>query len=112
MMKSDVLDTLFAARRKVSTLIIALAPRNDAERASLSALLRDRDRLTAAINQVIDQQFTASWSRLDAAASELAGAGQKLEAVEGKVEKIESVLGLVDEVLGAAAKVVGVVAGG
>ena len=110
-MKSDVLDSLFAARRKVSRLIIALSPKDDRERASLDDLLRDRDRLTAAINQVIDQQFTASWSKLDGAASELSIATLKLEAVEAKVDRLESALKIVDEVLAAAAKVVGLIAG-
>lgn len=115
-MKTDVLDALFDARDKVSDLIVHVTPSADPERraqdkSQLDALLRRRDRISGAINSVIEATFHRAGADLDAAIEDLHRQTAQLNKLAETIAGVVSAIGAIDALLGLIAQIVVMAAG-
>lgn len=96
-MKSEVLDVLFGARDSISEILIATIPSTPQELAAVRQLFARRDKLTGAINQVIEAAFKpVDISRDLDAIQEIS---TKLEHVARNINGVRDAIGIVDQVV-------------
>ncbi|MFT3766022.1 MAG: hypothetical protein QM820_10970 [Minicystis sp.] len=112
MFKTETLDELFGARDSITDQIIALTPRNDGDQAKLAELMKQRDRLTAKINEVIEAPFTNSKddAPLRTAVSRLEEAAKQLKALKKTMDDIAQVIDIADQVVKLAASIIALAA--
>ena len=106
MTKDSLLETLYAARRQLTLLIVRTAPLPN-EEASLEDLLEARDRLVWTINRINLSELTASLAQSTDACDEIEAAVEKLKALTATVSNIDKALGITATVLNAASAVLG-----
>jgi len=106
MLKTEILDELFGARDIIADQIIALTPRDEAERAKLGELMKLRDRLSAKINEAIAAPFLKDTSELEAAAKRLENTTRELKALKQTMEGIQLTLDIADQVIKLAASII------
>lgn len=103
MLKAEVLDELFGARDSVTDQVIALTPRDESEKAKLMELMKQRDRLTAKINEVIAAPFTKEGDlaspEVEAAVKNLENATGQLKALKKTMEGVQAVIDGVNQVI-------------
>ena len=99
MMRTDVLQNLFAQRDAIASMIINIKPRNDSERKRLQALMQRRDRITGAINQVIAAQFNEAAKGLADAVSALEKKTEALNSLGKTIDDVNTWIKTVDEII-------------
>jgi hypothetical protein len=110
-MKAQVLDDLFAARDAVSTTIINLTPQgNPAAQKQMQSLMRCRDKLTGAINQVIATMFNDVAPGLDQAETKLQTQTDALAQLQSTFDQINAVAAAVDGIIQTVGSIVKIVA--
>lgn len=105
-MQQEILDTLFDDREKLSNLIIQLAPTTPEQVKQLQALMQRRDRLSMAIQDVINQDITNSTAGITNACKQLDEASTELTKLAGTFADVASAITLVDQVVNVVAAVV------
>ena len=114
MLKTETLDELFGARDSITDQIIALTPRDDGERAKLGELMKQRDRLTAKINEAIAAPFTNDKGELgtplEGAVKRLEETTKQLEALKKTLEDVQLAIDTADQVVKLAASIIALAA--
>jgi len=114
MLKTETLDELFGARDSITDQIIALTPRDEGERAKLGDLMKQRDRLTAKINEAIEAPFTNDRGELgtplEDAVKRLEDATKQLKALKKTMDEIQSAIDLADQIVKLAASIIALAA--
>jgi hypothetical protein len=109
-MKTDVLDTLFKARDAVSDMIISLTPVDAGQKKLLEKLMQRRDQLTAAIQNVINAEFTKSTAALTQEITKLEGVTEQLRGLASSIDKVTTAIGFIDQVLQLVASIIALAA--
>ena len=99
MMRSDVLQNLFAQRDLISDMIIDLKPKKPSERDQLQALMQRRDRITGAINQVIAANFNEAANGLADKISALEKKTDQLSKLGKTIDNVKTWIKVVDEII-------------
>ncbi len=112
--RDEVLENLYAARDRLSDLIVAWSPDPAADVSTrkkqaedLRALLDQRDQVSGKINEIVAAAFKDVASpELVAAAKELESRTATLQTFGKTVADVKGVIKIADQVLAAAAKVI------
>jgi hypothetical protein len=111
-MQTETLDTLFGARDKLTDMIINLSPPQDnpAARANaqaqLESLVTARDRVSAAINQVITTKFNDLATGLAGAIADLKATTKTLTDLSTTLANVNTAIQLVDQIVEAVGKII------
>jgi hypothetical protein len=110
MLKTETLDELFGARDSISDQLIALTPRDDFERARLVDLMKQRDRVTAKINETIAAPFSNDkgelGTKLAAAVKQLEETSKKLKELKKTMDEVQFLIECADQVVKLAATII------
>lgn len=112
--RDEVLDNLYAARDRLSDLIVAWSPDPAADASTrkkqaedLRALLDQREQVSGKINEIVAAAFKDVASpELVAAAKELESLTATLQTFGKTVADVKGVIKIADQVLAAGAKVI------
>jgi hypothetical protein len=114
MLKTETIDNLLGARDIITDQIIALTPHNDAERDRLVDLMKQRDRLTAKINEAIAAPFTNDKGelgpQLEAAVNRLEETIKRLAGLKRTMDDLQLALDAADQIVKLAASIIALAA--
>lgn len=105
-MKVETLDELLKTRSHLNEIIISKVPATQAEREDMEELVVARDRITIAINNVIEKGFLPNTAGLEQACNELWEINKRLEKAAKTVQAVKDGIEISAQVLGVVAKIV------
>ena len=111
-MQTETLDTLFGARDKLTDMIVNLAPPlNDPTeqanaQAQLANLVTARDRVSAAVNQIIATRFNDLVSGLSGAIADLKAKTKALTELSTTLANVNTAIQVVDQIVEAAGRII------
>jgi hypothetical protein len=108
-MHHDLLESLYAARRELTRIIVATGAQNVTADA-LQQLLQRRDRITWTINRILVSDLTSSLAEIDEACTAIDAVTTQLQKVTTTASDLADALVLSANVLDVATRLVGIAA--
>lgn len=102
----DPINSLTAARNKLTAIIARTNPQSPADQDGLDKLVAMRDRVSGAINAVIEQGFSASVADLAKVATQLEQLNGQLDGAANRLDATKTGLEIASKALAVIAQVV------
>jgi uncharacterized protein YdcH (DUF465 family) len=110
MMGSEILQNLFDERDALSDMIIEISPKNDSQRKQLQTLMKRRDAITGAINQIIAKKFDESADGLAGKIIALNKLTDQLNKLDKTIDNVNAAIQIADQIIKVAVSILALAA--